>query len=51
MKAEWIQPFMLGTLSVIVIALVLRNPSGTKAAGQAAGTLYGDIVSSFVKPS
>lgn len=46
-----IKPFMLATLSVIVVALILRNPSGDTAAANAGGTLYGDIVGAFVKPS
>lgn len=46
-----VEKFMMGTLSVIVVALILLNPSGDKAAADAGGTLYGDIVGAFVKPS
>ena len=46
-----IKAFMLGTLTVIALALVLRNPSGDTAAAGAGGTLYQDIVGSFVKAS
>lgn len=43
--------FMSATLGVITLALVLYNPSGDKGAAAAGGTLYGDIVGAFVKPS
>ena len=46
-----IEKFMAATLVVVVVALVLFNPSGDKAAAQAGGTLYGDIVGSFIKPA
>lgn len=46
-----LEKFMSATLIAVVAALVLYNPSGDKAAAQAGGTLYGDIVGSFIKPS
>lgn len=46
-----IAAFMAATLGVVTVALILYNPSGDKAAAEAGGTLYGDIVGSFVKPS
>lgn len=48
---DWVKPFAITTLWVVAIGLVLRNPSGTKSAGQSLGTLYSDVVGSFIKPS
>lgn len=38
------------TFVTIGLALVLTNPQGTTAAGNAAGGLYGSIVGAFFKP-
>lgn len=46
-----IAKFMAATLGVVVVALVLLNPSGDTAAANAGGTLYKDIVGAFVRPS
>lgn len=46
-----IEKFMSATLAVVALALVLTNPTGTKAAGAAAGGLYQNIVGAFIKPS
>lgn len=45
------EKFMGLTFGAIIVALLLFNPSGDKAAAQAGGTLYGDVVGSFIKPA
>jgi len=42
-----VEKFMSATLVVIGIGLVLTHPSGDKAAGAAAGSLYQSIVGAF----
>lgn len=46
-----LEKFAAGTLVLIGVALIWKNPNGTKQAGASAGSLYQSIVGAFVKPS
>lgn len=46
-----VEKFMATTLGVVALALVLTNPQGDQAAGNALVNIYQGVVSAFFKPT